>query len=67
MWGVFAWEGMKMSLQIWAVNGWLRAHRTSRQEIGELLKIVEAGSAKCRKDDAAGISNVMIPAFFAVT
>ncbi|MDZ4184598.1 MAG: hypothetical protein U1D97_06420 [Desulfuromonadales bacterium] len=30
-----------MSLQKWADNGWLRAHRTSRQEIGDLLKIVE--------------------------
>jgi hypothetical protein len=32
---------MKMSLQNWADNGWLRAHSTSRQEIGELLQIVD--------------------------
>lgn len=30
-----------MSLQKWADNGWLRAHRTGRQEIGDLIKIVE--------------------------
>lgn len=30
-----------MSLQQWADNGWLRAHRTSRQEIGDLLQIIE--------------------------
>ena len=30
-----------MSLQRWVDNGWLRAHRTSRQEIKDLLQIVE--------------------------
>ncbi len=30
-----------MSLTNWADNGWLRLHRTSPQEIADLLKIVE--------------------------
>jgi len=30
-----------MSLTTWADNGWLRPHRTSPQEIADLLKIVE--------------------------
>jgi hypothetical protein len=30
-----------MSLKQWADNGWLRAHKTSPQEIGDLLAIVE--------------------------
>jgi hypothetical protein len=30
-----------MSLQDWANNGWLRSHKTSREEIGNLLEIVE--------------------------
>lgn len=30
-----------MSLKQWADNGWLKAHRTSRKEIGSLLRIVE--------------------------
>jgi hypothetical protein len=29
-----------MSLRDWAANGWLREHKTSRQEIGDLLTIV---------------------------
>jgi hypothetical protein len=32
---------MKMSLQVWANNGWLRSHKTSREEIGNLLEIVQ--------------------------
>jgi hypothetical protein len=32
---------MKMTLQIWANNGWLRDHKTSKQEIRQLLEIVE--------------------------
>jgi len=28
-----------MSLKEWADNGWLRAHKTSKQEIGNLLEI----------------------------
>lgn len=30
-----------MTLKQWSNNGWLRAHKTSRQEIGNLLAIVE--------------------------
>ncbi len=30
-----------MTLKSWAENRWLRAHRTSTQEIGDLLKIVD--------------------------
>jgi len=30
-----------MSLKSWQANGWLRPHATSRQEIGNLLAIVE--------------------------
>ena len=50
-----------MSLQIWAVNGWLRAHRTSRQEIGDLFKIVErdlqdAGNGGLSEDWRFGIA-----------
>lgn len=30
-----------MTLQNWANNGWLRAHKTSKQEIKQLLEIVE--------------------------
>lgn len=30
-----------MSLKSWLANGWLRPHATSRQEIGNLLAIVE--------------------------
>jgi hypothetical protein len=32
---------MKMSLQDWLANGWLRSHQTSPQEIRELLAIVD--------------------------
>jgi uncharacterized protein (UPF0332 family) len=32
---------MKMSLQDWVNNGWLKSHTTSREEIGNLLEIVE--------------------------
>jgi hypothetical protein len=32
---------MKMTLQNWANNGWLRVHKTSKQEIKQLLEIVE--------------------------
>jgi len=40
-----------MSLQQWADNGWLRAHKSSREEMTDLLKIVdrdlrEAGHAE---------------------
>jgi hypothetical protein len=30
-----------MSLEQWAKNGWLRSHKTSRQEIAGLLAIVD--------------------------
>jgi hypothetical protein len=30
-----------VSLKQWADNGWLKPHRTSRKEIGSLLRIVE--------------------------
>jgi len=30
-----------MSLQQWAANGWLRPHQTTRQQISDLLAIVE--------------------------
>ena len=30
-----------MSLKQWADNGWLKPHRTSRKEIGSLLRIME--------------------------
>lgn len=30
-----------MSLELWVKNGWLRAHKTSSQEIKNLLEIVE--------------------------
>jgi hypothetical protein len=30
-----------MSLKQWADNNWLRPHKTSPQEIGDLLAIVE--------------------------
>lgn len=30
-----------MSLQQWATNGWLRSHKTSTQEISDLLSIVD--------------------------
>ena len=42
-----------MSLQRWASNGWLRAHQTSPQEIGELLAMVDRDLA----DAQGGISN----------
>jgi hypothetical protein len=32
---------MKMSLQSWLDNGWLRGHKTSKKEIADLLKIID--------------------------
>jgi len=43
---------MKMSLQRWAANGWLRPHKTSTQEISDLLSIVDRDLI----DAEAGIS-----------
>jgi uncharacterized protein (UPF0332 family) len=46
---------MKMSLAEWAKNGWLRPHQPTREEITNLLKIVERDlkdtSAKELSDD----------------
>jgi uncharacterized protein (UPF0332 family) len=44
---------MSMSLTNWADNGWLRPHRTSPQEIADLLKIVERDLLDAR---AGGLS-----------
>src|SRR5438067_13632827 len=32
---------MSMSLEQWAKNGWLRPHKSSKQEIADLLAIVD--------------------------
>ena len=32
---------MNMSLEQWAKNGWLRPHKSSKQEIADLLRIVD--------------------------
>lgn len=42
---------MKMTLQNWANNGWLKPHKTSKQEISQLLDIVDRDlkDAKQRK------------------
>jgi uncharacterized protein (UPF0332 family) len=32
---------MKMTLQNWESNGWLKSHKTSRREISDLLKVVD--------------------------
>ena len=37
-----------MSLEDWLSNGWLSAHRTSRQEIVELLGVADRDLADCR-------------------
>lgn len=37
-----------MSLEIWAKNGWLRPHQTNRQQIADLLAIVERDLADAR-------------------
>ena len=42
-----------MSLQEWLVNGWLRAHKTTRQEIRELLAIADRDVENC---SVAGLS-----------
>jgi hypothetical protein len=41
-----------MSLKNWAANGWLKPHKTSKKEIGDLLAIVE----RDLKDASGGIS-----------
>ncbi|MBK8036137.1 MAG: hypothetical protein IPK22_03250 [Verrucomicrobiaceae bacterium] len=37
-----------MSLENWAKNGWLRSHQTNRQQIADLLAIVERDLADAR-------------------
>ncbi len=37
-----------MSLEIWTKNGWLRPHQTNRQQIADLLAIVERDLADAR-------------------
>jgi hypothetical protein len=44
---------MKMSLRDWAESGWLRPHKTSRQEIGSLLGIVDRDLMDARSDVSA--------------
>ena len=43
-----------MSLREWLNNGWIRAHRTSREEIGSLLRIADRDLKDSR---AAGVSS----------
>jgi DNA polymerase/3'-5' exonuclease PolX len=38
---------MKMSLKDWLRNGWLVAHKPSRQEIQDLLAIAERDLREC--------------------
>ena len=42
-----------MTLQNWRVNGWLRPHETTRQEINDLLQIVDRDLVDARKDMSA--------------
>lgn len=39
-----------MTLKNWQSNGWLRSHKTSAEEIGNLLKIVERDVKDARED-----------------
>ena len=39
-----------MSLKQWADNGWLKPHRTSREEINNLLNIVERDLLDAQRD-----------------
>jgi len=41
---------MKMSLKDWLRNGWLVAHKPSRQEIQDLLAIAERDLRECRAE-----------------
>ncbi len=40
-----------MSLENWAKNGWLRPHKTSNQEIQNLLAIVERDLEDARQSN----------------
>jgi hypothetical protein len=42
-----------MSLKQWEDNGWLKPHRTSRQEISNLLNIVERDLQDARREISA--------------
>ena len=42
-----------MSLEVWAKNGWLRPHQTTRRQLGDLLAIVDRDLADAA---AAGLS-----------
>ena len=42
-----------MSLQDWADNGWLRAHTTSAEEVGNLLAIVDRDLVDASRDISA--------------
>lgn len=39
-----------MTLKQWAANGWLKPHQTSREEVGNLLAIVERDLADAERD-----------------
>lgn len=45
---------MNVSLQEWLQNGWLRSHRSSREEIRNLLRISDRDLKDCQ---ATNISN----------
>lgn len=57
-----------MSLQQWAVNGWLKAHKTSPQEIENLLAIVnrDLADAQSRQISADPLSLLRLPSSSAV-
>lgn len=42
-----------MSLKQWADNGWLKPHRTSREEVNHLLAIVERDLNDAQRDISA--------------
>jgi hypothetical protein len=39
---------MKVSLQDWLKFGWLKEHKTSRQEIADLLAVADRGLEACQ-------------------
>ena len=42
-----------MNLERWANNGWLKSHKTDRQEIGNLLAIVRRDLADAQSDEVS--------------
>ncbi|MCZ6636225.1 MAG: hypothetical protein O7G87_22745 [bacterium] len=42
-----------MSLQLWADNGWLRAHITNAEEVSNLMAIVDRDLADASRDISA--------------